>query len=408
VSRVTVGDSFVLPSGRNLKNRFFKSAMSEQLANVVHDPTPELCQLYRTWSDGGAAVLVTGNVMVRRDALGEPGNVVLDDQADLEAFRRWATAAKSGGSDVWMQINHPGKQSPNFLSKTPVAPSAIKLSGLDASFSPPRALEPNEIEEIIEDFARAARLAKTTGFDGVQVHCAHGYLVSQFLSPRHNHRTDEWGGSLENRMRFLHRVLTRVREEVGATYPVSVKLNSADFKKGGLEHAEAIEIFKSLDTFGLDLIEMSGGTYESPVMMAAAPKQSTVEREAYFLSFAQQLKSEVSTPLVVTGGFRSVAAMNSALSDGDTALIGIARPLNVYPSLPNEAIRDENYRAQMKHLSSGVAYIDRNAMLELYWHERQIKRLGMGLAPQPNAGVMSALWFMFKNLGAGMFGKRRA
>lgn len=404
----TIANSLTLRSGRVVKNRFLKSAMSEQLANSVNDPTPELGRLYETWSMGGAAVLVTGNVMVSRNALGEPANVVLDEQADLEAFRRWAAAAKSGGSDVWMQINHPGKQSPNFLSKTPVAPSAIKLAGLDASFNPPRALEPQEIEDIIEAFAVAARLAKHTGFDGVQVHCAHGYLVSQFLSPRHNQRDDEWGGSLANRMRFLHETLRRVREAVGDGFSLSVKINSADFKKGGLERDEALEILKSLDQFNLDVIEISGGTYESPVMMAAAPKQSTIEREAYFIEFARLLKHEISTPLVVTGGFRSVSAMNEALSAGDTAMIGIARPLNVYPDLPNRALEDASYRAHMKHLSSGVSYIDRNAMLELYWHERQIKRLGEGKAPQPDAGVLSALWFMFKNLGAGMFGKRRA
>ncbi len=238
---------FRLSKGQTLKNRFFKSAMSEQLGDRQHNPTSGLARLYRTWAEGGLGLSVTGNVMIDRTALGEPKNVVLDEQSDLAAFRHWATEGQVNGCQVWMQLNHPGKQIPSYLTKEPVAPSSIALGGgLEYAFNKPRALTEAEILDIIQKFATGARLAKETGFAGVQIHGAHGYLVSQFLSPRHNQRTDQWGGTAENRRRFVLEVYRAIRDTVGADFPVGIKLNSADFMKGGFTEEESMDVVKAL------------------------------------------------------------------------------------------------------------------------------------------------------------------
>jgi 2,4-dienoyl-CoA reductase-like NADH-dependent reductase (Old Yellow Enzyme family) len=230
-----------LPCGARIKNRFLKSAMSEQLGDVRHDATPGLATLYRTWAEGGVGLQVTGNVMVDRTALGEPLNVALDDASDRGALARWAEAGRSGGAHCWVQLNHPGRQSPAFLSPHPVAPSAVPLAGsLRAAFRTPRALTGEEIRAVVERFAHAAALAKDAGFTGVQIHGAHGYLVSQFLSPRVNQRADGWGGSPEKRRRFVLEVYCAIRARVGPRFPVGIKLNSADFQSGGFDEAESM------------------------------------------------------------------------------------------------------------------------------------------------------------------------
>ena len=309
------------------RNRLFKSAMSEQLADRNNAPTPDLIQLYTTWARGGTGVLVTGNVMIDRNALGEPRNVVLDEQSDPELFRRWAEAGTANDTQLWMQLNHPGKQIPNLISKEPVAPSAIPLEGgLEKSFNCPRALTEPEIEELVRRFAWAAARAKEWGFTGVQIHGAHGYLVNQFLSGHHNRRDDQWGGSLENRMRFLREIYRAIRTEVGEDFPIGVKLNSADFQRGGFSEEESMQVIQTLQADGLDLVEVSGGNYENPSMVGANVKESTLQREAYFLEYAEQARRLLDIPLVVTGGFRSAPAMNDALASGATDMIGLARP----------------------------------------------------------------------------------
>jgi 2,4-dienoyl-CoA reductase-like NADH-dependent reductase (Old Yellow Enzyme family) len=400
---------FDLKGKDTLKNRIFKSAMSEQLGDTDHNPTPGLAQLYKTWAEGGTGLLVTGNVMIDRTALGEPKNVVLDEQSKLEPFKAWAKAAQSNGSKVWMQLNHPGKQIPKFLNKEPVAPSAIALgSGLESTFAKPRALSEPEIEAIIKRFANAARLAKETGFDGVQIHGAHGYLVSQFLSPRHNQRKDQWGGSLENRMRFVDRVYNAIREQVGDDYPVGIKLNSADYSKGGFSHEEAMEVIKYLSGLGIDLIEVSGGTYESPSMVGHKVASSTAAREAYFLEFAESIRKEIPTPLVVTGGFRSTKAMQDALASNACDLIGLARPLAVDADAPNKLLSSTDYRIEMKRPTTGVKMVDQMAMLDITWYEFQLARMAKGKAPKPNLSSWSAVAQIMAGLGMQAFKQRRA
>ncbi|MFQ3201925.1 MAG: 2,4-dienoyl-CoA reductase-like NADH-dependent reductase (Old Yellow Enzyme family), partial [Zhongshania sp.] len=201
---VTLNDTFTLPGGSKLINRIAKSAMSEALGTMDNRATEKLVQLYRTWGAGGTGLLFTGNVMVDRRALGEPGNVVIEDERDMDVLKAWAAAGKEHGAEIWVQLNHPGRQCPKGLNKESVGPSAVEFNkSMQAFFETPRELISVEIEDIIARFANAAGICRDAGFSGVQIHGAHGYLVSQFLSPLTNQRTDQWGGSTENRRRFV-------------------------------------------------------------------------------------------------------------------------------------------------------------------------------------------------------------
>ncbi|MRV73984.1 NADH oxidase [Duganella sp. FT92W] len=405
------GAPFTLANGAVLKNRVAKAAMSEQLADGRHDPTVRLERLYRVWAENDIGLLISGNVMIDRGHLGEAGNVVLDDGSDLAAFRRWTAAATAHGTHFWAQLNHPGKQTPKFLTKEPVAPSAIALGGgLEQTFNTPRALNEAEITVLISKFARSAQLAKEVGFTGVQIHGAHGYLVSQFLSPLHNQRTDRWGGSLENRLRFVVAIYRAIRAAVGADFPVGIKLNSADFQKGGFSEEESMDVVQALAREGIDMVEISGGTYESPAMVGAQQpaKASTQQREAYFLAYAEKVRKLVSTPLMVTGGFRSSAGVEAALAGGATDFIGLARPLAVEPGLASRLINDPGYRIDMKMPTTGSKLVDHMTFLAITWYEHQLARIGDGKRPLPNMNawrsVASTLW----SLGTLAFAKRRA
>lgn len=408
-AEVALSSPFVLKNGIEIKNRTFKSAMSEGLGTREHNPKPDLAKLYATWAAGGVGLCVTGNVMIERTALGEPGNVVLDDQSDLSEFKRWAEAGSAYNTALWMQLNHPGKQIPNLVCKEPVAPSAVPLAnGLEKGFNTPRALEASEIETIIAKFGNAARLAKECGFGGVQIHGAHGYLVSQFLSPHHNRREDEWGGSLENRMRFGLRVYTAMREQVGPDFPIGIKLNSADFQKGGFTEEESMQVVKALSEAGIDLIEVSGGTYEQPSMMGQDVKESTKKREAYFLEYAEKVRALVDTPLCVTGGFRTAQGMNAALATGATDFIGMARTMAVEPDFPNNLIANPEHGRQLKALTTGIKAIDMMAFLDVTWYEHQLALMGQGKNPNPNLSCWKVFFNNVMNLGGYAFRSRRA
>lgn len=401
--------SLMITGQSHSKNRLFKSAMSEQLGDKNHAPTTELIQLYRVWAQGGTGILVTGNVMIDSTALGEPKNVVLDHTSDLTKFKAWAEAGTQHNTQLWMQLNHPGKQTPKFLSVEPVAPSAVPLKkALQSGFNTPRALTENEILEIVERFAFAAEKAKEAGFTGVQIHGAHGYLVSQFLSPHHNRREDQWGGCLDNRMRFVRDIYRAIRQRVGDDFPVGIKLNSADFQKGGFSEDDSLNVMKILQADGINVIEISGGNYETPSMMGAKAKSSTIKREAYFLEYAEKAKAVLSIPLVVTGGFRSATAMESALASGATDFIGIARPLAINPNVSNELLADPHYKIVLKKLSTGVKALDFMTMLNITWYEQQLNRIGHGKLPKPSMSAWTSVIKTFLGMGAAAFKKRRA
>lgn len=337
--------SLSLPNGAILKNRLCKAAMTEGLADPLNRATQRHATLYRRWGAGGAGLLLTGNVMVDRRYLERPGNVVIDgpqSPEQLDGLKKWAGAARENGADIWMQISHAGRQSPKIVATEPVAPSAVGLDLPGGQFGKPRALLAEEIPDIIARFAHTASIAKQTGFTGVQVHAAHGYLLSEFLSPRSNQRDDEWGGSLENRARLLLSVIDAVRAQVGSGFSVSVKLNSSDFQKGGFEPQDSLQVAKWLQEKGVDLIEISGGSYEQPAMMdidgmeeryEEEKRDSTKAREAYFLTYAEEMRKAVTIPLMVTGGFRSYAAMEDAIASSACDVVGMGRPLCVKPQI---------------------------------------------------------------------------
>ena len=394
---------FTLPSGAVVKNRLLKSAMSEALARRDGKPTPELTRLYGEWADGGIGLCVTGNVMIDKRALGEPGNVIIEDESHLAELRQWAQAATRGGAHCWVQLNHPGKQAPKGLNKETVSPSAIPFrADMQAFFGTPRELTDAEIRELIARFGRAAGVCQKAGFSGVQIHGAHGYLVSQFLSPHHNQRTDEWGGTAEKRRRFVLAVYKAMREAVGPSFPIGIKLNSADFQRGGFTEEESLDTIRALAEAGIDLIEISGGTYEAPAMTGVKAakdtvKDSTRQREAYFMAFAEKARQAVKVPLVVTGGFRTAQGMADAISSGAVDLVGIARIMAVEPRVCLRLLKGQDPQETVSARKTGIPMIDKMGLLEVTWYTGQLKRIGRGEAPKPNE---SSLWVFIKYIAS--------
>jgi 2,4-dienoyl-CoA reductase-like NADH-dependent reductase (Old Yellow Enzyme family) len=400
-----------LPNGTVLANRLAKSAMSEALGSYDNHVTPQLPRLYARWAKSGIGLLFTGNVMIDRRALGEPGNVVLEDESDMALLTQWARAATDQGVQIWMQLNHPGKQSPKGLNPYNVSPSAIPFrKDMAAFFDTPRELTVAQIEEIIARFGRSAALAKKAGFSGVQIHGAHGYLVSQFLSPHHNQRSDDWGGSAENRRRFGLAVYAEIRRQVGKDFPVGIKLNSADFQRGGFTEEESLATIRALADAGMDLIEISGGTYESPAMTgigASGQAASTLAREAYFLEFAEKLRATVRTPLMVTGGFRTQAGMNAALRSGALDLVGLSRLLALDPDAPAQLLRGRDSPHRVRPITTGIKVVDRMALMEVAWYARQLQRIANGREPRPNESGLFAFLATAWASGWGTFRTRR-
>lgn len=326
-----------LPNGSTLPNRIAKAAMEENMADAEQAPSPELVRLYQAWADGGAGLLITGNVMVDGRAMTGPGGVVLQDDLQLAKFEQWARVSRSGGAQVWLQINHPGRQMQANLGQAAWAPSAVplELGNLSKRFAPPQAMDQKMIEEVIQRFARSARLAEQAGFNGVEIHAAHGYLLSQFLSPLANRRTDPWGGSLENRARLLLDVVKAVRAVVSPAFAVAVKLNSADFQRGGFTADDAKQVVQWLNPLGVDLVELSGGSYEVPAMQGEARDGRTLAREAYFVEFARDIQTVADMPVMVTGGIRRRAVAESVVQSG-VDMVGIGTALAIDPYLPRD------------------------------------------------------------------------
>lgn len=327
--------ALTLPNGAVIPNRIGKAAMEENLADDGQSPGPALWRLYERWASGGAGLILTGNVMIDARAMTGPGGVVLENAHVLDRFAQWAKVARAGGAQFWMQLNHPGRQVFAAMGQPVVGPSegAVQIPGFSKMFGQPQAMTAPEIADVVQRFATAAALAEQAGFTGVQIHAAHGYLLSQFLSPLTNRRTDTWGGSLENRARLLLDVVRAVRAAVAPGFCVAVKLNSADFQRGGFDADDARQVVEMLNDLAVDLVELSGGSYESPAMQGTAGEGSTMAREAYFLEFARDIAKVARMPIMLTGGFRRRAIAEQALADG-IAIVGFARALAIAPDLP--------------------------------------------------------------------------
>ncbi|WP_168398258.1 NADH:flavin oxidoreductase/NADH oxidase family protein [Acinetobacter indicus] len=381
------------------KNRIIKGAMSEALANTAGQPNQLHLGLYEAWAKGGLGCAITGNVMVDIRAKNEPGVVAIESERDLAKLQQWAQIGKQYGMVQLVQLSHPGRQCPKGLNKETVAPSAVPFSpALATTFGTPRELREDEILDIIQRFARAAQICEQAGFEGVQLHGAHGYLISQFLSPLTNKRQDRWGGSIDNRMRFLLEIYQAVRAATSDDFIISVKLNSADFQRGGISEEDVIQVFKAIDAAGIDLIEVSGGTYEAPAMAgvkAEKRKASTLAREAYFLEFAERIRQEVRCHLMVTGGFRTVQGMNTALASGACDFIGIARPFAVEPDLAHRLLAGQDVRYGVDKIKTGIPLVDKMVIMEIIWYAAQFKDIAQGKQPNPK---LSPLKVFFKYL----------
>ena len=374
-------EEMILPNGVILSNRIAKSAMSENLSNKHHEPTPILINAYKTWAQSGAGLLITGNIMIDSEAIGEPRNVVVKNRKNIEILKEWAESVKGTNTNLWAQINHPGRQAMEQINSSLKAPSAVPLKTggrKKTTKNVPEVLSENEILKIIEAFANTSIILKEAGFSGIQIHGAHGYLVSQFLSPYTNIRKDKWGGTLENRSRFVIEVYRKIRERVGENFPVGIKLNSSDFQKGGFSEEESMEVVKTLSKEGIDLIEISGGTYEAPAMMGKR-KESTIKREAYFIDYIEKVRKITNTPLMLTGGFRTTSVMRSAIASNKLDIIGIARPFAVFPNIGNEIFNESRANFTTKIKKTGVKAID--GMMNIIWYESQIKRIGQRKKP---------------------------
>lgn len=408
-----LSNALTLPCGAVLSNRLCKAAMTEGLATVEGRPTDALARLYGVWSDGGAGLLLSGNVQIDADHLERPGNVVVDcepDDAMCRQLQAWTAAGTRAGNHFWAQISHAGRQTQKMVNPHPKAPSAVKLGLPGGQFGEPVAMTESDIEAVIAGFVRCARVCKDNGFTGVQLHAAHGYLLSQFLSPRSNQRTDQWGGSLENRARLLLTAVQEVRAVVGPDYPVAVKLNSADFQRGGFEFTDSIQVAQWLEEAGVDLIEISGGTYEQPKLLnlegvepveAQAVKESTRAREAYFVDFAQAMRQQITIPLMVTGGLRRLDAMEEALGSGSADIIGIGRPMCVMTDAPKQLLAGEaelpRYENQLSLLPPWLKGLERFNLVRTiatfatqYWYYEQIARIGRNGEPSASLGVFEA------------------
>ncbi len=384
-----------LPNGVVIPNRLAKAATSETLANYSNNPTEKHIRLYQRWAASRIGMIITGNIMIDRRALGEPGNVVIEDERDFAILQKWAKSVTEQGSQLWAQLNHPGKQSPKGLNVRNVSASSVPFGAeMQSLFVTPDEATHEEIIDIIQRFGRSALICKKAGFSGVEIHAAHGYLINQFLSPLHNLRNDEWGGTPEKRRKFLMDVYVEIRKQVGTDFPIAIKLNSADFQKGGFTEDDSLEVIKALVVAGIDLIEISGGTYESGV--AKAPqKSSTIAREAFFIDFAEKVRKHVTTPLMLTGGFRSIEGMNQALDSNDFDIVGIARLMAIDPDAAKYLLAGTNSKQTVQPIKTGIKKIDRLGIMEVLWYTQQLNRIAQGKAPKPKE---SGLWAFIKSV----------
>lgn len=387
---MTLFAPLTLPNGRVIPNRLAKAAMEENMADADHAPSEALIRLYQAWAAGGAGLILTGNVMIDRRAMTGPGGVVLENDSHPDRFKRWAATARSGGAQVWMQINHPGRQVPAALGQPTIAPSAVPLDlgAYSKRFSVPKAMTEDDIDEVKRRFVRTAQLAEHSEFTGVQIHAAHGYLLSQFLSPLSNKRSDRWGGAIANRARLLIEIVRAVRASVSPSFAVSVKLNSADFQRGGFSPDDARQVVELLNDLAVDMVELSGGSYEAPAMQGEARDGRTLAREAYFLEFAKDIAAVAHMPLMVTGGIRRRAVAEQVIGSG-IAMAGMATALAINPRLPREWRNGVDDVPKLRPITWRNKAAGSLATMAMVKH--QLKRLSRGRAANPNVAPMCAL-----------------
>ncbi len=331
-------------SGKSAPNRFLKGAMTERISSWDPNnfeargiPSKNLINVYKRWGEGQLGTILTGNIMVEFDQLEAAGNPIIPRTAPFsgerfEAFKELAKESKAHGSLVVGQVSHPGRQCESRIQPDPVSASDIQLEGnvMGMTFNKPHPASSDEIDRIKEGFVHAAEYLHKAGYDGIELHGAHGYLLSQFLSPTTNRRTDKYGGSLENRSRLIMEIAEAIRSRLPASFILAIKINSVEFQEKGFDPAECKNLCANLEAHQFDFVELSGGTYES--LAFAHKRESTKKREAFFLDFAETIVPALTrTKTYVTGGFKTVGAMVNALKTVDG--VGLARPVCQEPRL---------------------------------------------------------------------------
>lgn len=382
--------SLSLPSGLTLPNRIVKAAMEENMANAQQLPDREIFKLYNAWAEGGVGTIITGNVMIDPLAMTGPAGIALYAGVDLASFKKWALIGKAKGAKIIMQINHPGRQVYKKMGGKVLSPSdiALNLGKHSSLFTQPKAMSEDDIQDVVKRFTTTAVLAQKAGFDGIEIHAAHGYLLSQFLSPLVNKRKDDWGGNLTNRSRILIAVIESIKSVVKKEFSVSVKLNSADFQRGGFDINDAIELCAVLDTKSLDFIELSGGSYEAPAMQGRTADDRTLAREAYFLDFATTIAKQVNTPIMTTGGVRRAEVAESVIANA-VDLVGIASAMAYQPDLPQQWLSNTNFMVSIPNVEWKNKTFSALAAMALV--RRQLQRLGKGKMPNPNSSPFFSL-----------------
>lgn len=315
-----------LPCGAVLKNRLAKSAMSDSLGNGEGDPSQAQARLYERWAQGGAALSIIGEVQGNPDYPEKPGNLVFGANSDDQLIHSLVSRGIVNRTHLWPQLGHAGALSHKPISQ-PVGPSALNLDGLHCT-----AMQTNEVEQLPLIYATTAAFAKQSGFSGVHLHAGHGFLLSQFLSPLFNHREDQYGGSIEARFHIILNIIDAIREAVGQSYPVGIKINSTDKLEGGLTEDDALEVVRMLERTSIDLIDISGGTYFPG---AKSSSDSSSKNGPYFLDFARRAKPLTTIPLMLTGGFENRDQAINALASGDVDVVSLARAMVLNPQLAN-------------------------------------------------------------------------
>jgi len=407
-NNVSAGETSVLskelrlPNGITLSNRLAQSAMTEHLATGDGAPSWQLIEAYRRFAVSGAALIISGNVMVNGWSLEAPRNVVIEDERHMPQLRQWAATTSGTGARLILQLSLSGRQTQRGLAlagrrQDVATASAVPLTIGGPLFKPPRALTDPEIRQIIAQFTSAARIAAEAGFAGVQIHAAHGYLLSQFLSPLVNQRTDQWGGSVQNRMRMLIEVLRAVKSLTPEAFLLTVKMNVSDFQGGGFDADDALIVAQALENEGVHLIEFSGGTYESSAMIDGGPaRDQSGAPEPYFLAYAQRFARELTVPVMLSGGFRSRTAMIDAVESGAADVIGLARPIAVEPDFPRRILDGTTEVSLAKPQKVGNKNID--DLLSGAWYQEQIARLGRGKPTLPSRKPVVALAIMLATM----------
>ncbi|KAI1610322.1 NADH oxidase [Exophiala viscosa] len=331
-------------SGKTAPNRFLKGAMTERLSSwdAEHKekrgvPSKNLINVYKRWGEGGLGHILTGNIMVDYHQLEAPGNPIIPLDAPFEgerfeAFKELAKQSKLHGSLITGQVSHPGRQVEQRVNPDPISASDVQLEGeiMGMTFAKPHAASQDEIKDIINRFTHAAEFLYKAGYDGIELHGAHGYLLAQFLSQTTNKRTDQYGGSIQNRARIILDIAQSIRQKVPKSFIVGIKINSVEFQQGGFTAEEAKEVCSMLEEAEFDFVELSGGTYQS--LAFAHKRESTRKRESFFLEFAEKITPGLKkTKTYVTGGFLTLDGMVKALDTVDG--VGLARPVCQEPHL---------------------------------------------------------------------------